>query len=398
MGARPVSQAAPDKLSRNIIILSWVSFFQDAATEMLFPVLPLFITVVLGAPVAAVGLVEGLADGISSLTKGVGGRLADRYKRRPLVFAGYGIAALAKGAIAFATSWPFVLFCRVLDRIGKGLRTAPRDALIEDDTTDSNRGRAFGFHRAMDSFGAVVGPLIGLGLFELLHRSLRPLFIVGVIPAMISVAFIWLVKEKPKSDPPSSAAASARWGFSRPYWTVVGVLTVFNLVNFSVGLIIVRVKELGVNTAEIFLIYALFNLIYALLSYPAGRLSDRIPRRFVFAAGMAVFAISFIGFAYARTELLAWVLFALFGAFMALTDGVGTAWVAGLSPADRVGTGLGFYYTASGFATIIAGLWAGIFWFGTGFWPLLIAGSTAAALAAVLSMLPESAIASQRTT
>jgi MFS family permease len=376
---------ATDKLSRNIVILSWVSFFQDAATEMLFPVLPLFITVVLGAPVAVVGLVEGLADGISSLMKGVSGRLADRYPRRPLVFAGYGIASLAKAAIAVAMTWPFVLFCRVLDRIGKGLRTAPRDALIEADTTQANRGRAFGFHRAMDSFGAVVGPIIGLVLFEALHRSLRPLFLVGVIPALISMAFIWFVKEAPRKA--TAATTRMRWDFSRQYWTVLILLTAFNLVNFSVGLIIVKVKELGIDTVEIFLIYALYNLSYAMLSYPAGRLSDRMPRRLIFAAGMLVFAASFIGFAFAKAELWAWLLFALFGAFMALTDGVGTAWVADLAPRDRVGSALGVYYASSGFATIIAGLWAGAFWAGTGFVPFLVAGSTAAALAAALLLL-----------
>jgi len=373
-----------DKLSRNIIILSWVSFFQDAATEMLFPVLPLFITVVLGAPVAVVGLVEGLADGVSSLMKGVAGRLADRYPRRPLVFAGYGLASVAKALIAAATTWPFVLFCRVLDRVGKGLRTTPRDALIEADTTEANRGRAFGFHRAMDSLGAVVGPLIGLALFEAFHQSFRPLFLVGVIPALISVGFIWLVKEAPRTG--TSAATRMRWDFSGRYWTVLILLTAFNLVNFSVGLIIVKIKELGVDTIEIFLIYALYNLSYAALSYPAGRLSDRLPRRMVFAAGLAVFAASFLGFAFAKAELWAWLLFALFGAFMALTDGVGTAWVADLAPQNRVGSALGVYYAASGFATIIAGLWAGFFWAGTGHVPFLVAGCTAAVLAAVLML------------
>lgn len=374
-----------EKLSRNIIILSWVSFFQDTASEMLFPVLPLFITVVLGAPVAVVGLVEGLADGISSLMKGVGGRLADRYPKRPLVFAGYGIAAVAKGAIALATTWPLVLFCRVLDRIGKGLRTTPRDALIEADTTQANRGRAFGFHRAMDSLGAVVGPLIGLALFEALHRSLRPLFVVGVIPALISVAFIWLVKEAPPKA--TAAAARMRWDFSRRYWTILIILTAFNLVNFSVGLIIVKVKELGIDTVEIFLIYALYNLSYAALSYPAGRLSDRLPRRLVFAVGLVLFAAAFIGFAFAKAELWAWLLFALFGAFMALTDGVGTAWIADMAPEDRVGSALGIYYAASGFATIIAGLWAGAFWAGNGFVPFIVSGATAAVLAATLLLL-----------
>jgi MFS family permease len=301
------------------------------------------------------------------------------------VFAGYGLASLAKAAIAAATTWPFVLFCRVLDRVGKGLRTAPRDALIEADTTQANRGRAFGFHRAMDSLGAVVGPLIGLALFEAFHRSLRPLFVVGVIPALISVGFIWFVKEVPPKA--TAAATRMRWDFSRRYWTVLSLLTAFNLVNFSVGLIIVKVKELGIDTIEIFLIYALYNLMYAVFSYPAGRLSDRLPRRLVFAAGLAVFAASFIGFAFARAELWAWLLFALFGAFMALTDGVGTAWVADLAPRDRVGSALGIYYAASGFATIIAGLWAGLFWAGTGFVPFVVAGSTAAVLAAALLLL-----------
>ena len=374
-----------DKLSRNIIILSLVSFFQDAATEMLFPVLPIFITVVLGAPVATVGLIEGLADGISSFMKGVGGRLADRYPRRPLVFAGYGTSSIAKGLIAAATTWPFVLFCRALDRVGKGLRTAPRDTLIEADTTERNRGRAFGFHRALDSYGAVAGPLIGLALFEALHHELRPLFIVGVIPALISVAFIWLVKERPPATDPS--ASSMRWDFSRRYWVVLALLTAFNLVNFSVGLIIVRVKELGFETVGIFLIYALYSLCYAALSYPAGRLSDRLPRQLVFAAGMMLFAISFFGFAFARHAAWSWALFALFGAFMALTDGVGTAWISDLAPQDRVGSALGVYYASAGFATIIAGLWAGLLWGGNGFVPFTVAGSVALALAVVLVLM-----------
>ena len=377
-----------DKLSHNIIILSWVSFFQDAATEMLFPVLPIFITVVLGAPVATVGLIEGLADGVSSLMKGVGGRLADRLPRRPLVFAGYGTSSVAKGLIAAATTWPFVMFCRVLDRVGKGLRTAPRDTLIEADTTEHNRGRAFGFHRSLDSYGAVVGPLIGLALFEALHQSIRPLFLVGVIPALISVAFIYFVKERPPTGGPS-ATKRMRWDFSRGYWTVLTLLTAFSLVNFSVGLLIIRVKELGLDTVGIFLIYALYNLSNALSSYPAGGLSDRLPRRLVFAAGLVVFAISFLGFAFARQAVWAWPLFALFGIFVAMTDGVGTAWISDLAPEDRVGSALGVYYAASGFATIIAGLWAGMLWGTTGFVPLTAASAIALVVAVALLFLRE---------
>jgi len=231
----------------------------------------------------------------------------------------------------------------------------------------------------------VAGPLIGLALFEALHRSLRPLFIVGVIPALISVAFIWFVKERP---PVARGATSAmRWDFSTRYWVVLTLLTAFNLVNFSVGLIIVRVKELGLGTVEIFLIYALYNLCYAVLSYPAGRLSDRFPRRFVFATGMVLFAIAFFGFAFAHEAAWTWAFFALFGAFMALTDGVGTAWISDLAPEERVGSALGVYYASAGFATIAAGLWAGLLWGGNGFVPFTVAGTVAAALAAALLLL-----------
>ena len=378
--------AQSDKLSRNIIVLSWVSFFQDAATEMLFPILPIFITVVLGAPVAVVGIIEGCADGVASLLKGYSGWLADRLPRRPLIFAGYGTSAVSKGLIAFATTWPFVMFCRVLDRVGKGVRTSPRDVLIEADTTPRNRGRAFGFHRAMDSFGAVVGPLIGLALYEALHRSIRPLFLVAFVPALISVGLIWFVKEAPRPSKPRELRY--RFDFSARYWQVLAILTAFNLVNFSVGLVIVRAKELGFATGAIFLLYALYNLTYALLSYPAGRLSDRFPRRTVFASGMALFAIAFLGFAFAREAVWAWPLFAVLGSFMALTDGVGTAWIADIALRDRVGSALGLYYACTGVAAIGAGLWAGLLWRGTGFLPFTVGGAVALVLAAILALMP----------
>lgn len=370
-------------LGRNIIVLSWVSFFQDAATEMLFPVVPIFITTVLGAPVAVVGIVEGLAEGVSSLMKAVSGGLADRFARRPLVAAGYGTSAASKALIALATTWPFVLFCRVLDRIGKGIRTSPRDALIDVDTVTSDRGRAFGFHRMMDNFGAVVGPLAGLGLYEALHHELRPLFAVAVIPAFVSVLFIAFVREAPR--PPARAAVAARPRFSRTYWNVLVLLTLFNLVNFSVALVIVRLKELGFSTVEIFLAYALLNACYSLFSYPAGRLSDAVPRRFVFAAGMATFAASFLGFALVADARWAWGLFALFGVFLALTDGVGTAWIGDLAPEGSVGSALGLYYSITGFAVLAAGLWAGALWGAGGRMPFLVSACCAAAIAAAVT-------------
>lgn len=351
---------------------------------MLFPVLPLFITGVLGAPVGAVSIVEGVADGVSSLLKGVSGRLADQFPRRPLVFLGYGIAAMAKGLIALATSWPFVLFCRTVDRIGKGLRTSPRDALISVDTTEDDRGRAFGFHRAMDSVGSTIGPLIGLGLYEALHHQLRLLFAIAVIPALVSVYFIRFVREAP----PAAKAASVRfdWDFPRRYWGALGVLTLFSAANFSNALIIVRLQELGFSFASIFVAYALYNAAYAGLSYPAGRLSDRIPRRYVFAIGLIALTLSFTGFALTSEQFFGWLLFVVYGVFMAFTDGVGTAWIAGLVQQERVGTGLGLYYACTGFATIGAGVWAGFLWGTDGHIPFTVTACVAALVAGVLGL------------
>jgi MFS family permease len=187
-----------ERLPRNVIVLSWVSFFQDTASEMLYPVLPLFLTGALGAPVAVVGLIEGLAEAIASVMKIVSGRLADTRTRRPLVALGYGLSSLAKPMMGLAQIWPFVLVARVIDRSGKGIRTSPRDALIADDTPDRMRGRAFGFHRAADTAGAVCGPLIGVGVYELLggHPSdIRPLFYVAFVPALMSVALVVFVRE-----------------------------------------------------------------------------------------------------------------------------------------------------------------------------------------------------------
>src|SRR3954451_15295534 len=202
------------RIPRNVRVLSAVSFFQDAASEMLYPVLPLFITGVLGAPPSVVGLIEGVAEGTASVGKAVSGRLADRFRRRPLIALGYGLSSLSKPLIGLAQGWGLVLGARFFDRVGKGVRTSPRDALIADDTTPAIRGAAFGFHRAADTAGAVVGPLIGLALYEAFDHNLRPLFFVAFVRAAVSVALIALVREHPPKverplTEPRGAPASA---------------------------------------------------------------------------------------------------------------------------------------------------------------------------------------------
>ena len=371
-------------LSHNVHVLSGVSFFQDAASEMLYPVLPLFITGVLGAPPAVVGLIEGLAEGTASILKVASGWLADRMRRKPLIAVGYGLSSISKLLIGLAYAWPLVLVARVADRTGKGIRGAPRDALIADDTLQADRGRAFGFHRAADTFGAVVGPLIGLALYFALGQEMRPLFFIAFIPAAISVGLIVFVRERPRTHHERAAAIAARGGpLPRPYRRVVAFLTIFGLVNFTDALLLLRAKELGFGFAGVVLVYTLYNLTYSLLSYPAGTWSDRVPRRKVFAAGIAVFAVSYFGLGVITSAAWVWVLLPVYGAYTALTDGVSRAWVADLAP-HATGTALGTYAGFSGAASIVAGVWAGLAWGDTGRLPLLISGSVAGVLAVVL--------------
>jgi MFS family permease len=387
--ARAERASTEERLPRNVRVLSWVSFFQDAASEMLYPVMPLFLTSVLGAPVAAVGLIEGLGEATASAMKIVSGRLADVRNRRPLIALGYGMSSLAKPLIGLAQAWPFVLIARFVDRTGKGLRTSPRDALIADDTPPHLRGRAFGFHRAADTAGAVCGPLIGLGVYELLggHTSdIRPLFFVAFIPAIISVSLVVFVRETktPQAGHSPVRPVPVRGDYPRHFWRVLAFLSLFGVVNFSDALLILRAKALGLGFVGIIVAYVLYNLVYAGLSYPAGRLSDRVPRRNVFAAGLVVFAIAYLGLGLVTTSAWVWPLLAVYGAFTALTDGVGKAWISDLLPADRQGSGLGLYQGVIGAGSLVAGVWAGLAWHGNGRLPLVVSGSVVAALSLVL--------------
>ncbi|MGZ6976298.1 MAG: MFS transporter [Acidimicrobiia bacterium] len=372
-----------ERLSRNVYVVSLVSFFQDTASEILYPVLPFFVTGVLGAPPAVLGLIEGLADGTASAMRAVSGRLADLRHRRPLVATGYGASAFGKFLLALAGAWPVVLVSRVTDRVGKGLRGPPRDAIIADETTPTNRGRAFGFHRAADTAGAVVGPLIGLALYELVGQEFRPLLWIAVIPALVSVTLVFLIRERPHPQPRVRTAWSTR-ELPRRYWRLIRVMAVFGLVNFPDTLLLLRAKDLHLGFAGVALVYVLYNLTYAALSYPAGLVSDRLSRRIVFATGLGVFAIAYLGFGLTTTATWIWILLPVYGAYTALTDGVSRAWVADLVPADVRGTALGIHAAVSGIGLLVAGVWAGLAWHGTGHLPFVISGVVVAVLAVVL--------------
>lgn len=387
MNPVPPSPADARRLPRNVKVLSAVSFLQDAASDLVYPVLPLFVTQTLGAPPSVLGLVEGVAEGTAAIGKGISGRLADRFRRKPLIALGYSISALSKPLLAAAGPWSVVLAARFSDRVGKGLRTSPRDALIAADTPPAIRGRAFGFHRAADSAGAVTGPLLGLALYELLNGRLRPLFVLAAIPALASVACIAFVREH--APPAGPRPATARpWvplrSLPRRYWNVVGLLTVFGLLNFSDALVLLRANELGLGFVGITLAYALYNLVYSGLALPAGIVSDRRSRRLVYGVGLVPFAVAYVGLGLAASSAWVWALLPVYGAFTALTDGVARAWVADLVPPEALGTGIGLYHALTGVAALLAGVWAGLAWGEGGSLPLIVSGAGAAAIAAVL--------------
>lgn len=374
-------------LTPNVRVLSGVSFLQDAASELLYPILPIFLTVTLGAPAAVVGVVEGVAEGVASVTRVLSGRVADRTVKRPLIAAGYGLAAVGKLVLAVAGTWPVVLVARSVDRLGKGIRGAPRDALLMVGADPSHRGKIFGLHRAMDTLGAVVGPAVGLLLYELLGHRIRPLLIIAVIPAVISVALVRAVREDrtaAATSVPTVKATATATPMPRRLRSLIAVLTVFSLVNFPDALLLLRAHDLGLSTGNVIAAYIAYNLFYAALAYPAGALSDRIAKHLVFAAGLVFFAVGYLGLGLVSSPGWVFVLLPLYGGFAAATDGVGKAWIAGLAPPGRQGATQGLYQGVTGAAVLVAGVWAGLAWGQAGRLPLLISGGVSVALAAAL--------------
>lgn len=376
-------------LTRNVRVLSAVSFLQDAASELLYPLLPIYLTAVLGAPPSVVGAIEGAAEGAASMTKLAVGPLGDRFAKRPLIATGYGMAALGKVIIAFAAAWPGVLAGRVVDRLGKGIRGAPRDALLVEGIESSQRGRVFGFHRTMDTLGAVVGPLLGLAGYELLDHHIPPLLYIAIVPALLSVLLVFLVREQRRTEPRPARQPIFRGlrELPRRYWRVTGLLVAFGLVNFPDALLLLRLNEIGFGVAGVILAYVGYNLVYALASFPAGVLADRLPRSAVFGFGLVFFAVGYIGLGLTTNTVAACLLIGAYGLFTACTDGVGKAWISSLVGSDRQASAQGVFQGASGFAVLVAGLWAGLLWGADGRLPLLVSGAVGACFAAVL-LLP----------
>lgn len=386
-------------LTRNLIVLTVVSLTQDAASELLYPLLPILLTGVLAAPPVVLGVIEGVADATAGVTRYVSGRWSDRAGRKSFIGAGYGLAAVGKVLVAAATAWPMVLAGRMVDRFGKGVRSAPRDALIAGSVPQESLGRAFGFHRAGDSLGAVIGPLLGLWALSAMGGNLHAALWWAVVPATISALLVVLVRDpQPTAAQPAhrSTATSAGDGgvgrspLPRRFWLVTTVLVAIAVVNFSDTLLLLRVSQLGFSTTQVVLAYVVFNLVYTLFSYPAGVLTDRWPRPYVYATGLLAFAVGYIGLALVNSGPAVLVLIAVYGLFPAFTDGVGKAWISSLVPDQHRGRAQGIFQGLSSGAVLIAGIWAGLAWSagpGAGTVPLLLSGIAALAAAVMMILL-----------
>lgn len=373
-------------LDPNVRRLGLVSFLADLSSEITYPLFPIFVTTVLGAPVAVLGLIEGIAEATASIAKYPFGQAADYTgRRRPFVLAGYTLGALGKLVIALAAGWPLALAGRFTDRLGKGMRTAPRDDLIAANTRPGQQGLAFGLHRSMDTLGAVLGPLVALALVQA-DVSLRWIFAIAVVPGLLSVlAIVLFVRERRERPRPSAFRLSLP--ASPAYrWLLCGSL-LFAVGNSSDMFILLKAQDAGMTTAGVILLYVLYNATYSAASLPLGGLSDRVGQFPLVLAGYALFALVYIGFAAAGSGWTMAGLFALYGLYIAATEGTSKALIGRAVPTGERASALGLYYTATGLASFAASTVGGALWSAFGPWATFAWGAAAAAAAAAVMLL-----------
>jgi len=349
------------RLPATVKTLGWVSFWADVSSEFVYPILPLFIVGTLKAPVWALGMIEGAALFVLSILRLWSGFYSDQVgKRTPFIRWGYGVAVISKPLLSLAQSWTWVLGCRLLDRFGKGIRTSARDALIADSIDPAEAGRAFGYHRAMDSGGAFVGVIFGILVLYFLPGNLRLILLLAGIPGIFAVATTFLVKEQPNLHP-SKAKGWHLMQLPRETWWVLIIVGLFGLANSSDTFLLLRAADTGLKPYQVAMLYGLFNLLYASTSMPLGILGDKLGHARILLVGWLGYGIVYAMVPQAGIPLLVLV-FALYGLVTAATDGVAKAFIVEYAPADRKGTLMGLFYIINGLSGLLASVVAGIMW------------------------------------
>lgn len=367
---------SPGTIHPTVRALGWVSLFSDFASKMVYPITPLFLTAVLGAPVWTVGFVEGISESTASLLKLYSGWLSDwTGQRKTFVVTGYGLGAISKLGLAIASSWTAVLTVRLLDRVGKGLRAAPRDALIAENCAPHQRGQAYGFHHSLESVGEVLGPLVGFVFLWKYVGNYRGVFVLAFLPALVGVLVLLKWVREPgqiqndgghrcdsspaNNHPVSSLKKFTFKGLSPSYRKYLGVIGLFGLGNSSDAFLLVRSQDLGFSGSRLLLLYAAFNLMSVILSFTIGRFSDQVGRRPLLVMGYGLFGLVYLGFGFAQSPTLIWILFMFYGLYTALTRGVHKALVADLVHPSRRGTEIGTFHMLVGLMALPASLLAG---------------------------------------
>jgi MFS family permease len=361
--AQSVSQRYFAGLSKNTFLLASASLFADISTEMLYPILPVFLTQTLNASGTIVGLVDGFAQAAQNIVQGFSGALSDKLqKRKSVALLGYFLAAIAKPLIGFSSVWQGVFGARLLDRLGSGMRSAPRDALIASSVAEENRGRAFGMEGFGDNTGAFLGPLLGVLLLYALQTDMRSIFYLALVPGLLAFLMIVLVKEKPATIAPKSKIDLSLRQFPKSYWNYLLATAIFGVGNSSNAFIILQTQDIGTSLETTILIYAAFNLAAAVISYPAGALSDRWGRRNILLASFIVFFVTYLGFALTRNMLVIATLFILYGLYQGIFRAVGKALASDLVPDHLRASGIGWYSTTVGLLQLVSSIAAGFLW------------------------------------
>ena len=350
-------------LTRNTFLLALASQFSDISTEMLNPVLPVFLTQVLHAGGSIVGLVDGFAQATQNIVQGFSGAISDHLQqRKPVALIGYLLAALAKPLMGLATVWQALLGARLLDRLGAGIRSAPRDALVASSVDERDRGRAFGLEGLGDNAGAFLGPLLALFLLYVLHVELRSIFYLAIVPGLLAFLMVLLVTEQRVAVAAKSKIEVNLGQFPRRYWNYLGATALFGIGNSSNAFLILQTRDVGVSLGITIVIYAAFNLVAALISYPAGALSDRWGRRNILLAAIAVFFAAYLGFALTRNVFLIGAVFVVYGLYQGAFRAVGKALASDLVPQHLRASGVGWYSATVGLWQLVASVAAGLLW------------------------------------